>query len=767
MRWIEVYTIVEYDFVVANIKATLSDSLEGYDKFSSISYREFGNGDGGYYLPIPDSIVTEELEDYFIENLSPEQILTNVPSFSNPGTFIPVTQQTSATLLDQTDITNFGSLVESRTANGVNLFVDKNDKLWILVVFRGGSGAALIDPVVETYQVIDTFTGGGSSKIWKPVYHASTHSIILFSASPQPALYKLSIDPTFEIVDSVDLTPHPSNGSGIQDRAIAENGDIVIGLFRNGVVARYNPTTEVLTEYSTPFQEDINTVAAYHIAGDANFIYVVWRTSGNYYVGMLNCATDTWTYFWNNDPEEGQYRSGSINRQFTDGNYNYRVAANNSNIGASASLILVRNGVVSLVDGELYPPYDVDDINNNPFESNLYFGSDADVEWDDLGYERDISNINGVQTGICTLRYREIGEVTWQEVALSGITLGFEKVQALNTFNSGAKICAMYGNYGAVAIIDIATGVVDNSWNWSFCSKYLALPLATDDLIIMGYANRADRFKLDEAINFSDNSNPKRITPSNGNAFYLRHAVLGDDNWVYFNEHLERNTTGMVARMYNTVTEAVITQDSESALYEEWYSYWAGGIIYLAIEELIIILARPRGASPSPRLYIFDTSTEKNIFLTEPVRVDVPIFGSNGSLGAVFRVGSNLLGGVESNVIYTIDLADNYAIVARQLPINVSSQWSVNKQVCQLSDGRVIIQFTNASDSDIIDVWEVDFTTYTITKIASINQSSAPNVTRRYIQAAGTKLVMYGGVNSITDDSQGYLSSSIEVLDLT
>ncbi len=271
MAWIEVSDVIGWDLAHSQIQTILISNVDGYSS-SAWCRKLFGNGSGGYYIPVPDGIRggSDDLEEFLLDYT----ILDTLPSASPPGSYTPISV-TDDIIYDTTDFIDLGRPITGVTVSEQWELVKPNGDKYFLILFRNGQ-TIIVDVANETYL----YYASDIFKPWKPIYDTGTDTIVFMSAIGN-SLFKYDIATasiTYSIADFGAGDP-----GGLQDRAKTTDGQIIMGTNGNPTpkLWKYNPSTNAVTLIAT-FPTSSVGEYIYTMGGDADYSYAKLRYNGNY-----------------------------------------------------------------------------------------------------------------------------------------------------------------------------------------------------------------------------------------------------------------------------------------------------------------------------------------------------------------------------------------------------------------------------------------------------------------------------------------------------
>lgn len=598
----------------------------------------------------------DELQEYGNDpdNISEYPIPVIPPEIPDNTAFddIPVTDNIQYSLAS---IENKGTLAKSTTLSEAYLIKKPNNEIFITLIYRNTGEIIVVDTQTNLYYYFDTVF----QKAWKPVYHATTNSIVYICASSQD-VFRFSLT-SFSL--EYNTGPVTANFNSImQDRCLGTDGNIYIGAAIGGRVFRYVPTTDVLTTY--PVIDSNPGTIVNNVGGDANYIYAVLRNTGNYRLCVFNQTTTTPTY---HKTYSDGYKYGEVllYRETASGQIFWQVRLVNSTTAPEFTM-KIQNGVeVSYAADELLTP----ELGGSESSNSSY------TTWPDrFGWEIDLEDIEGINSP-SVFRYRNVVEEVFRELTLTEIQGEDFLTQVFEPMADG-NIVGVGSQYGPCYILDTSNDTVSQIYSLNQMSSYSAKD-DSGNIYIGGYVDSTYRWNPEQTFDFG--TNPYKINLSAQNSYYHRaYAIYGD--WLYVMQDITRNDVGGAIGIYNVSTEQIINaSNTQKTTIRNWN---VGDLI--VVGNYLAYIGNPRsGASTTPRVFIWNLTTDTNINNVTPTEVNVAVDQING--GKAFAISSTEFVAIQADVIYKVNVSSG-SISYFNIPGTVSNL----RGIVQKENGHIL-----------------------------------------------------------------------------
>lgn len=709
--YIEVVNSTTFDFVQSQIQSILSN-VTGYNA-TLWAKKLFGNGAGGYYIPVPDEPYQSIPEIYDLISGYPQ--FATLPSLAPPNTFTPL-PISDAIVYAAGDFVNVGKIATAAAITETYLLNYGGVKK-IIISYRGGQ-IVILNINSGTYQYFDT----GNEKPWRPIYIASRNELV-FLSNINPNIFKLDLTTgltSFQTTTGVQIS---STTSPLQDRCLGTDGNIYFGTTTDARVFRFNPVTNVITALGQQYTGSSTYV--YQLGADAGFTYALLRQGGNYWISIINNSTLAKTTV---GLPTDLFKGGSIS-QYQDGaNIFWRLHLRTSVSTPDITKDFI-NGIetfglsplinLSITDQDGYLPYDY----YNPETWPTLFGVDTDF-----------GLIDGA-AGYSQLGYKLLIDPSFTTIDFTDVTKRDINVQSIEVDISNNLIGSSQ-SYAPLFKWNTSSDTLDQIHPINL-SVYGIMEYVGNKIFIGGYANKTYQWNPSTAWDFL--VNPVNIPFNVTNAYYhYFYAKSGD--WVYSCQNRIRNDSGTVICMYNPTTEEIITPDT--SLLALLNAYQGSHLFTINDGNKLVLIGSPNGGDVFyPRIFVWDISLNKNINDLTPTSFDLNI--ASYVYGGGYWTGTDEFIGFTSNVVYKVVLSP-FSITYRNLPSTLLSMGFWRKSITQKSDGKILFLGLSGGQTYL---YLLDGTTFTATKVSSALGSG---VSTRCMALSGSKLYLFGGETSIS-----------------
>lgn len=718
MAWIEVVDNIAFDDAHAQIQTILYNNVEGYSA-TSWCRKIFGNGSGGYYIPIPDGLRggSDDLEDFLLDYT----IYDVLPNTSSPGSYTAI-GVTDDILYAVDDFVDLGAPLVGTTVSEYWELVKPNGDKFFIALFRDGQ-VVIVDVADESYYYYDS----GIFKPWKPIYDSGTDSIIFISAVGN-SLFKYDVA-TAEVTYSVNDFSSGDPG-GIVDRAMTTDGKVIMGTFNNPnpKLWLYNPTNNSIS-IAASFPLSVSGESVYTMGGDSTHSYAKLKLNGNYRIASIRKSDGEITFYGNysdqfkGNSQIGLYHDNARNVDFWYG------SASGSAIGSPSVSFKMINGVD---DPTLSADVHLEDID----QGYLPYSKSEPSNWT---IDYDYSLVAGVESSQSKLSYNNGSPVTltFTEVYFESFALG-----RFAANNDNSRILGAYAAYGPVFTWNPTTDEVDLTKPGFGVSVYDFFDIDGTNYLFGGYPSESRLWDSGEA--WDSETNPLKISQFGAaNTFYHRkYAKSG--NVVYCFWDKERNDTGCGLSWWDTTQATNTITVSNSTIVAYLKNYNVSDMFVMNGGDRLVLFCKRRVGASYTRIFIFDISSDKNLNNLTPVTKDMPF--SENYIGVGYPVDTNIFVGISHGVTFKVNITDLDNITFRNLPGYVYGTTTV-RPTTQTADGKIWM-LVQVSATSIL--YELDPVAFSLKK--KTNDLGQFVYGRGLVSVGSSSIYFLGGTTGINAD---------------
>ena len=511
-----------------------------------------------------------------------------------------------------------------------------------------------------------------------PVIYYSNDNVYFTTGDPQSHLVEYK--PLTGEIREVGIMAEKSPGPG---GAIGGEGALFFGSCCKGKATRYDPVTETITDFGRMDEASAdNYQYAYTIGADNRYVYVGLGQSP-WYLSVLDRETNQKTVYWKDEIDTG----GTVSRG-TDGKlYYYRY---NSKYSPGNKYYLLENGVPTEITAAQYPAQ-ISNYYGNVARDITKFSSQ-------FGFEVDLADAypDNFNSGTATIRFRKVGEETWDSIEATGFTLGPVTIKMIASLGNG-KLLGAADFYGPVFNFDTfskaTTGLGRPQWSIYDIMKY-----DSENVYFAGYAAASLRYNPQNPWTLSASTPDKTLQSVNpykmptGYGKYHFYLEKGSDGLVYTGAHHERDSTGGELGWYDPVTNK-----SLGSLRTPFVEYDVADLEAVSGGSKIVYSATGINSSDDAKLFVFDVATKQ---ITKSITV-APAAQST-SAGKIVEVEPGIVLGLIKSVDPTLTQIYKVNIDTGQIYYNVTyperafaNRSYSNDRIVKGPDGYVWLQIAN------------------------------------------------------------------------